>query len=113
MKPILVSLIGILSIKRSPGVYAFYRNGRIAYVGRADTDLSVRLRSSLSEGSGYTHVWYEHCSSSMKAYKKECYLYHKYNPPDNIIHPAVPARTYWRCPVQGCLWSGLGGIPGL
>jgi hypothetical protein len=113
MRPVLVSSVGYLAIKRKPGVYAFYRSGRIAYVGRSDADLGTRLIRSLSEGYGYTHVWCEYASSSLDAYRQECLLYHKYRPEDNTAHPAVTAGTYWRCPVQGCPWSGPGGIPGL
>lgn len=87
------------------GVYILTRNGRTAhYVGRSDTDLRREIRESATLGP-YTHFWYAYESSPMQAYKSECCLWHKYDPPDNDIHPAVPAGTNWRCPVEGCQWS--------
>lgn len=89
----------------SPGVYILSRDGRTAaYVGRSDTNVGSRIKQSSAAGY-YTHFWFEYATSSRDAYLKECEYYHKYNPPDNMNHPAVPFGTNWRCPVIGCPWS--------
>ena len=65
------------------GVYVLSRNGTSqSYVGRSDSDLRQRIVSSASEGN-YRSFWFDYASSPMDAYKYECELYHKYNPPDN------------------------------
>lgn len=88
------------------GVYALSRNGiTIHYVGRSDSDLRGRLRMSIIEGEGYKYFWFEYETSPMRAYKRECILYHRYNPADNTVHPAVPPNMNWRCPVKGCPWG--------
>ena len=88
------------------GVYILSRDGRnVDYVGRSDSDIQGRLRQSISEGVGYTAFWFCYESSAMQAYKRECYLFHKYRPPDNTVHPAVPKGVNWRCPVTGCQWN--------
>ena len=88
------------------GAYIFSRDGKYAhYVGRSDDDLQDRIQRSSEEGYGYKYFWFEYASSAMKAYKLECLWYHKYNPTDNSIHPAVPPGMNWRCPVEGCQWS--------
>ena len=90
------------------GVYALSRNGTtIHYVGRSDSDLRGRLRKSIMEGEGYQYFWFAYETSPMRAYKRECILYHRYNPVDNTVHPAVPANMNWRCPVRGCPWGEI------
>lgn len=89
----------------SSGVYIFCNgNNRATYVGRSDLDVGDRIKKSKNEGN-YSHFLFEYASSPRDAYLKECEYYHKYNPPDNSYHPAVPAGTIWRCPVSGCEWS--------
>jgi hypothetical protein len=88
----------------SPGVYILSKDARTAaYVGRSDTDVGSRIKQYVTEG--YTHFWFEYATSPRDAYLKECEYYHKYNPPDNKNHPAVPFGTNWRCPIIGCPWS--------
>jgi hypothetical protein len=41
----------------------------------------------------------------MRAYKRECVLFHRYIPVDNTVHPVVPLDTNWKCPSKGCPWS--------
>ena len=90
----------------SPGVYILSRDGRTAaYVGRSDTDVAGRIQGSAREGPGYVFFWFQWASSSQDAYRSECEYYHRYNPPDNTVHPAVPLGANWRCPVVGCPWS--------
>lgn len=98
--------INIYVAQNAMGVYLFSRDGNyIAYVGRSDSDINARIKSSSKEGDGYRYFWFEYATSPMDAYKKECLYYHKYNPPDNSIHPAVPPGANWRCPVEGCEWA--------
>lgn len=88
------------------GVYMLSRGGQSPhYVGRSNGDLASRLRSHLQEPSEYKEFWFETVSSQLEAYSTECKWYHKYNPPDNANHPAVPAGATWKCPVEGCRWS--------
>lgn len=87
------------------GVYMLSRGGRrVHYVGRSDSDLRARIRKS-GQMDSYTHFWFRYERSPMQAYKAECKLWHKYHPPDNLNHPAVPSGTNWRCPVTHCPWS--------
>jgi len=104
--PYLINDVDLYVRPNSIGVYILSRDGRtVSYVGRSDTDLATRIRQSVSEGSGYRYFWFEYATSPRDAYYKECEYYHKYNPPDNTNHPAVPFGTNWRCPVIGCPWS--------
>lgn len=90
------------------GVYVFTRRRPTPhYVGRSDTCLLQRMPVSVDEGEGYTHFWFEYCSSPQKAYYRECELFHQFEPPDNSNHPAVPKRQRWRCPIDDCEWAPL------
>ena len=88
------------------GVYLLSRNGvTIHYVGRSDSDLYWRLQKSIKEGERYRFFWFDYESSPMRAYKRECALWHRYGPVDNTLHPAIPPYTSWRCPHKGCKWG--------
>ncbi len=89
----------------SPGVYVFKRKGHVAYVGRSDSEVFARESESFRQG-GYDLISsiYE-ASSDREAYLKECRLFHRHRPIDNVNHPAVPAGANCRCPVKGCPWS--------
>lgn len=88
------------------GAYVLSRDRQnVDYVGRSDSDIQGRLRNSISEGAGYRVFWFCYESSPMQAYKRECYLFHEYDPPDNTVHPAVPRDMNWRCPIQDCQWG--------
>lgn len=90
----------------SPGVYILSRNGNTAaYVGRSDSNLSARLKQSSKEGYSYPFFWFEYTDSARDAYFKECEYYHRYNPQDNINHPAAPFGTNWKCSMMGCPFS--------
>lgn len=89
----------------SPGVYVFERNGRLAYVGRGDTDVQARESKSYRQGKYDLTSTIYRTSSARQAYLLECRLYHRHDPIDNQIHPRVPDGTNWRCPVSGCPWS--------
>ena len=79
-----------------------FRNGRRAYVGRGDTDVDKRHGKSRCAASyDNTSLIYD-TTSKRQAFLLECRLWHRYRPCDNDRHPAVPAGTFWRCPVKGC-----------
>ncbi len=104
--PFPITRVDVYVTQQSPGVYLFSRDGKTAaYVGRSDTDLNSRIKQSVQEGLGHTYFWFEYTSSSKDAYLKECDYYHKYNPKDNVNHPAAPLGMNWRCPVIGCRFS--------
>ncbi len=104
--PYPLNSVDLYVTQTSPGVYVLSRDGKTAsYVGRSDTDVGSRIKESSSERDGYTTFWFEYTVSSKDAFLKECEHYHKYNPPDNINHPAFPFGTNWRCPIIGCPWS--------
>lgn len=86
----------------TPGVYVFKRNGRVAYVGRSDSDVNARESQSFGQGDyDLTSTVYP-TSSARQAFLMECRLFHRHDPIDNERHPQVPAGTNWRCPVKGC-----------
>ncbi len=88
----------------SIGAYILSSDGsRAKYVGRSDSDLRGRIAKSADEGR-YKYFWMSYESSPGDAYLRECQWWHQYNPPDNAVHPAVPAGALWRCPVQRCGW---------
>lgn len=85
--------------RKSSGVYVLDRSHdegpfHISYVGRSDTDLNARLH----EHSGkYRRFKYEYHDSPEDAFSKECRLYHEFNPPSTIAHPARPLGSKWKC----------------
>jgi excinuclease UvrABC nuclease subunit len=89
----------------SPGVYVFKRNGRVAYVGRSDSDVAARESKSFNQANYDLMTTIYETQSAREAYRKECRLFHRHGPIDNQVHPRVPVGTNWRCPVKGCLWS--------
>ena len=111
--PFPLSQIDKIPISPFPGVYILSRDGedipdkdkRAHYVGRSDVDIGARLKQHAQSSQVYQYFWFEYVTSPHQAYQLECQLYHHFNPPDNVIHPAVPPETNWRCPVKGCVWS--------
>lgn len=100
--PYPLSKLEVVVDSESIGVYVLSRGGQhVHYVRRPDADLRARIRKSAQPDS-CTYFWFGYESSPMNAYKAECELWHKYQPPDNLIHPAVPAGANWRCPTAGC-----------
>jgi len=97
--------VNLYVTQATSGAYILTSDAKTAhYVGRSDVDLAQEIKASARKGK-YTHFWFEYTTSPMRAFKLECEWYHKYAPPDNSIHPAVPWGANWRCPVQGCPWS--------
>lgn len=84
------------------GVYVLSNSGTgVYYVGRSDGD----LRRSLGDWYWlYRKFWFRYETTIRNAFLRECRLYHKYDPPDNDIHPTLPSGRDWRCPVRGCEW---------
>ncbi len=90
--------------ERSPSAYALGhkdpgRSFSIAYVGRADGSLNVRLKQQAGV-SGYTAFMFQYCESARQAFDAECEVFHTFAPPDNKAHPLRPAGAGWKCP--GC-----------
>jgi hypothetical protein len=88
-----------------PGAYALGNTNEkgvfvISYVGRSDTDLAARLQQHIA--LPYLHFKYGFFPSAAAAFKKECELYHDFDPPDNKAHPAKPQNSLLACPRCGC-----------
>lgn len=85
--------------KTSAGAYALgsYRENifRVSRVGRSDGDVANRIRDYIGS---YSTFKYDYFSSAKAAFDKECHLYHDFSPPDNVVHPARPSGTSWKCP---------------
>src|SRR5258706_539468 len=85
-------------VSDTAGAYVLSRDGRTAaYAGRSDFALGSRLQQSIREGRGYQYFWIDYARSPMEAFQLECDYYHRFTPPDNVVHPAVPPNTTWRC----------------
>ena len=82
-------------LETSAGTYVLDRSHdsgpfHISYVGRADTNLSERLREHL--GKYAKRFKFEYYSSAKEAFDKECGLYHDFNPPSVRLKPSGPAK---------------------
>ena len=85
----------------SPGAYALGYldiNGVfiIAYVGRSDDDVGNRLLDHVPKP--HPQFLFVYLGSAQAAFLKECQLYHDFSPPENVVHPARPRNTNWKCP---------------
>jgi len=69
------------------------------YAGRSDDDVAARLKRHVG---AYPKFLYDTFPTALLAFEKECGLYHTFNPPDNIVHPARPQGTRLKCPWPGC-----------
>lgn len=86
--------------RTSAGAYALNRGGSsgtfyVHYVGRSDVDINGRLKAHVGN---YRRFMFEYCPSPKAAFEQECGLYHDFTPSDNLVHPARPAGSTWRCP---------------
>jgi hypothetical protein len=104
--PFSLTTVGVNDHVKGLGAGAFAlgdlnQNGglTVKYVGRSDEDLSARLLQHVPKA--YTHFKYGFYPSAKAAFEKECTLYHDFNPPDNLVHPARPRNSNWACP-KGC-----------
>lgn len=83
-------------------------NNKAIYVGRADADLSNRVKDHLPQNEvnicikrgGVTAFYFGHTQSSKDAYILECDWYHEYRPTCNAAHPAKSSIN-WFCPICG------------
>ena len=101
--PFSISKVDTHITQTSAGAYILSRDGKAAhYVGRSDSDLASRIKSSARDEQNYKYFWFDYATSPMEAYYLECEWWHKYAPLDNSNHPAVPPGTSWKCPVSGC-----------
>lgn len=98
------------------GNYAFLQKKWLAgeyivrYVGRSDSDLKKEIKQQMrtDRAKGCTHFKYSIAKSVKEAFEKECRNYHDFGECDclnNDIHPAKPAGTRYKCPVEGCEYN--------
>ena len=92
--------------RTSPGNYALgYTRGStfyVQYVGRADSDVALRIKQHI--GETYESFMFSYATSPKAAFEKECKNYHDFGgcqSLDNKIPPDRPAGTYWKCPYCG------------
>ena len=69
---------------------------RIERVCRDDRDLREHLQGLIGSSNRFK---FAPARSPQQAFESECYLFHRFQPPNNIIHPDRPRGTNWRCPV--------------
>ncbi len=79
----------------------------VRYVGRSDSDLKKEIKQQMKtdRAKGCTHFMFSIAKSKKEAFEKECRNYHDFgecNCLNNDIHPAKPAGTEYKCPVEGC-----------
>ena len=79
----------------------------MCYVGRSDSDLKNEIKQQMRNdcAKGCTHFMFSIAKSKKEAFEKECRNYHDFGECDclnNDIHPAKPAGTEYKCPVEGC-----------
>jgi len=70
----------------------------IAFVGRAENNLNVRLKQLAAGPAGYTAFMFQYCDDAQAAFTAECDVFHTFAPPDNKTHPTRPASADWKCP---------------
>lgn len=82
----------------------------VCYVGRSDSDLKREIKQQMKtdRAKGCTHFKYSIAKSVKEAFEKECKNYHDFGESEclyNDIHPAKPAGTESKCPVEGCEYN--------
>lgn len=82
----------------------------VRYVGRSDADLKKEIKQQMRNdcAKGCTHFMFSIAKSKKEAFEKECRNYHDFGECDclnNDIHPAKPAGTKYKCPVEGCEYN--------
>jgi hypothetical protein len=82
----------------------------VKYVGRSDSDLKKEIKQQMKthRAKGCTHFKYSIAKSVKEAFEKECKNYHDFGESEclyNDIHPAKPAGTEYKCPVEGCEYN--------
>lgn len=98
------------------GNYAFLQKKWLAgeyivrYVGRSDSDLKKEIKQQMKtdRAAGCTHFMFSIAKSKKEAFEKECRNYHDFGECDSLnndIHPAKPAGTEYKCPIEGCEYN--------
>mgnify|MGYP006378822603 CR=1 FL=1 len=82
----------------------------VCYVGRSDFDLKKEIKQQMrtDRAEGCTHFMFSIAKTKKDAFEKECRNYHDFGECDclnNDIHPAKPAGTEYKCPVEGCEYN--------
>lgn len=88
--------------KISPGTYALGRkneNGTflVSYIGRADNDLTSKLKSWIDR-TDRPLFKFRYAMSARDAFGMECENYHDFVKNSKNNHPERPANTNWKCP---------------
>ena len=99
-----VATVDRVVTQRAPGAYALGHRGTgrgfaIAFVGRAEGSLNVRLKQQAG-ATAYTAFMFQYCDTAQQAFETECAVFHTFAPPDNKCHPVRPVSAEWKCP--GC-----------
>jgi hypothetical protein len=91
-------------VPKEPGCYVLYRSTgavfEVYYTGRADYDLTDRLRDYI--GTRYLYFRFLNLPNRKAAFEMECKVYHNLKPVDNVIHPDASDGTNYTCPMAGC-----------
>jgi hypothetical protein len=66
----------------------------VVFVGRSDFDLNNQLHVYVGT---YKRFKFAYCSSARSAFEKECELFHDFEPPENLNHPARLPGSGWTC----------------
>ena len=89
-------------VKHSPGAYALgvksASHFQVHFVGRSDTHLKAQLKDYVGK---YPLFKFEYSDSPEAAFRKECELYHTFEPRGNLNnrhHPERPPEATWSCP---------------
>lgn len=82
----------------------------VRYVGRSDSDLKKEIKQQMKtdRAKSCAHFMFSIAKSKKEAFEKECRNYHDFGECDclnNDIHPAKPAGTKYKCPVEGCEYN--------
>jgi len=92
--------------KTSAGNYALGDSDEktfyVRYVGRADENVKVRLKSWVGKKDKYKEFKFSYATSPKAAFEKECQNYHDFGGSDkldNDIHPDRPEGSGWKCPM--------------
>ncbi len=100
--PFRLSVEGIdVAVNRNrPGVFALgsidnFGRFSMSRIGRSDHDLHGELRQLIGSEVLFKFL---HSRDAEAAFLEECRLFHKFQPPSNVIHPYRPANSRLTCP---------------
>jgi len=86
----------------SPGNYVLGRRNErgtflFSYIGRANTDLNLKLKSWAAK-IDKPFFKFRYSDSAQEAFRIECENFHDYIKDGKIKHPKKPANSDWQCP---------------